>query len=105
VVFGLTDFTAIEREIGAFIARHGQLDVLVCNAGMRDRRVFLETDSETLRDVLETNLVANFEMARLVTPHMIERGRGKITSSPATPPVAGRAGAPRTPRPKAASTP
>jgi gluconate 5-dehydrogenase len=78
VVFDLTDVGGMERAVRGFIDAHGGLDVLVCNAGLRDRQVFLETTADTLRDLLETNLVANFELLQQVAPHMIRAGRGSV---------------------------
>lgn len=69
-------------------ARLGPVDVLVNNAGRGMRFVserflveptrFWETDPETWRMVIETNVNGPFFMARAVAPGMIRRGWGRI---------------------------
>ena len=78
VVFDLNDAAAARAAVDGVVNRLGRLDVLVGNAGIRDRSAFLQTTSQGLRDVLETNLVANFELARLVSPYMLASGGGRI---------------------------
>ncbi len=74
VVFDLMDQNAVVRETTAFCERHGGLDILVGNAGMRDRRTLTETSVEKLTEMLMTNLVANFALARSVAPFMTQGG-------------------------------
>lgn len=78
VVFDLTDTQRMRAEVEALAARLGRLDILVGNAGLRDRRTLLETSTETLRALVETNLVGHFELARLAVPHMLTGGGGRI---------------------------
>ena len=69
-------------------ARLGPADVLVNNAGRGMRYVserflsepslFWETDPETWRMIIETNVNGPFFMSRAVTPGMIARGWGRI---------------------------
>jgi gluconate 5-dehydrogenase len=78
IVFDINDHAGAESEIAALIGQLGRLDILVANAGIRDRRGFLSTTTEAMREVLETNLTANFRLAQLVAPRMIELGGGRI---------------------------
>jgi len=69
-------------------ARLGPVDVLVNNAGRGMRYVserfliepppFWETDPETWRMIIETNVNGPFFMSRAVTPGMIARGWGRL---------------------------
>jgi 3-oxoacyl-[acyl-carrier protein] reductase len=58
--------------------RTGRIDLLVNNAGIiRDNLLAMLQDND-VRDVLETNVLGAFNMARSVIPLMIPRRRGKI---------------------------
>ena len=76
--FDVTDLAAAARGMDAVVARHGRLDCLVNNAALRDRRPFQEIAVGDLRRLLETNLVAAYEVSRLAARHMERRGGGRI---------------------------
>lgn len=65
-------FARIERETG--------LDILVNNVGTRDRRGIAELDRQAMRAMLETNLVAPFDLARRAAPLMRARRYGRIVN-------------------------
>lgn len=52
-----------------------RIDIVVNNAGRRDRRPLSALDREALRQMLEVNLVAPFDLARLLAPRMGAGGR------------------------------
>jgi NAD(P)-dependent dehydrogenase (short-subunit alcohol dehydrogenase family) len=52
------------------------VDILVNNAGIDHNEAALDESMDAFRRELEVNLVAPFELARLVARHMIESGRG-----------------------------
>jgi gluconate 5-dehydrogenase len=54
----------------------GRLDVLVNNVGLRDRRPLFEFDLAAVRRLIETDLVAPFDLARRAAQLMIANGRG-----------------------------
>ncbi|NVJ93409.1 MAG: SDR family oxidoreductase [Methylocystaceae bacterium] len=56
-------------------AQLSQLDILVNNVGMRDRRTLHEFSLEDVHQMLDSNLVAPFEMARLAAQMMGKGGR------------------------------
>jgi gluconate 5-dehydrogenase len=76
--FDVTDLAAAAGGMDAVVARHGRLDCLVNNAALRDRRPFQEIAVGDLRRLLETNLVAAYEVSRLAARHMEGRGGGRI---------------------------
>jgi gluconate 5-dehydrogenase len=76
--FDITDLPAAASAIDAIVARHGRLDCLVNNAGVRDRRPLEAITAGDFRRLLETNLVAQYELARLAVRHMAARGQGRL---------------------------
>ena len=76
--FDITDLAAAATAIDALVARHGRLDCLVNNAGVRDRRPLEDITASDFRRLLETNLVAQYELARVAVRHMAARGQGRL---------------------------
>jgi Tropinone reductase 1 len=64
-----------EQILEAFRARHQRLHILVNNAGTNIRKPTMDYDESTLRQLLELNLVAPFELARLAYP-LLQAARG-----------------------------
>ena len=60
------------------MARHGRLDCLVNNAAVRDRRRLQDIAADDFRRLLETNLVAQYELSRVAARHMAARGQGRL---------------------------
>ncbi|NGY06436.1 SDR family oxidoreductase [Solimonas terrae] len=73
--FDLADEQATHATLGALTAAHGGIDILVNNASVRDRRSLAQLDRAALRTLLEIDLIAPFELARLVAPAMPSGGR------------------------------
>jgi gluconate 5-dehydrogenase len=76
--FDITDLAAAAAGLDAVVARHGRLDCLVNNAALRDRRPLQDIAADDLRRLLETNLVAAYEVSRLAARHMERRGSGRL---------------------------
>jgi gluconate 5-dehydrogenase len=76
--FDITDLPAAARAIDDIVAHHGQLDCLVNNAAVRDRRPLAEIMADDFRRLLETNLVAQYELSRVAARHMTARGEGQL---------------------------
>jgi NAD(P)-dependent dehydrogenase (short-subunit alcohol dehydrogenase family) len=78
------------RTVATTIERFGRLDILVNNAGRGMKYVsedfmtrptrFWETQAETWRLVIETNVVGPFLMARAAVPAMLEHRWGRIVN-------------------------
>lgn len=79
IAFDIAD-DAASADAFARIEREGGLDILVNNAGARDRRGMAELDREAVRAILDTNLVAPFDLARRAAPLMRARGYGRIVN-------------------------
>lgn len=76
--FDITDVAAATEAIDAIASRHGRLDCLVNNAAVRDRRPLAEITAADFRRLLDTNLVAQYELSRVAARHMVARGRGRL---------------------------
>jgi gluconate 5-dehydrogenase len=76
--FDVTDLRTAAAAIDDIVARHGHLDCLVNNAAMRDRRPLQDIAAEDFRRLIETNLVAQYELSRVASRHMAARGQGRL---------------------------
>ena len=77
--------------VEAVLAEHGQLDVLINNAGILAIAPLVMTTEEDYRRVIDVNQVGTFLGMKAVVPHMVERQEGSIINISS---VAGLMGAP-----------
>lgn len=72
----------VKNVIAQGLAAHGNIDVLVNNAGIADPRGVAaeQFDSETFNRILSVDLVGAFYFARDCGKHMLERGSGSIVN-------------------------
>lgn len=71
----LADETAVAVALQTLLAQQGRLDILVNNASVRDRRPLSEFDRPAVRAVLEIDLIAPLQLARLAAATMPAGGR------------------------------
>jgi gluconate 5-dehydrogenase len=76
--FDITDLGAAAAAIDGIVARFGRLDCLVNNAAVRDRRPLPDIAAADFRRLIETNLVAQYELSRLAARHMAAQGGGRL---------------------------
>ena len=76
----VTDHGALARCVDQTMASHGRIDILVNNAGMSYYKRLLESTLEEWRHTMAVNLEAMYVLARLVVPHMRDRGYGRIVN-------------------------
>ena len=88
----LTNETSIRAGFDATLASFGQVDVLVNNAGITGGNAATwELDTEVWRQVVDVNLVAPFMVCKVVVPHLIAQGGGRIVNIAS---IAGKEGNP-----------
>jgi 3-oxoacyl-[acyl-carrier protein] reductase len=91
-VVELTDENAVSAATQATLQKHGQIDVLVNNAGIAGGNgATWELDPAIWRRVIEVNLVAPYLVSRAIAPHMIARRYGRIVNVAS---IAGKEGNP-----------
>ena len=87
----VTDDGSVRAAVAEVIARAGDLEIVVNNAGIEiSGAVHLASDAEVLQQ-MDTNVLGVVRMARAVVPHLVARGGGAIVTVGS---VAGLVGAP-----------
>lgn len=66
---------ADEAALAEAVAGLPPVDILINNAGRRDRRMIDELDRDSVRRLMEVNLVAPFDLSRIVAARMPTGGR------------------------------
>ncbi|MBB3118565.1 NAD(P)-dependent dehydrogenase (short-subunit alcohol dehydrogenase family) [Massilia violacea] len=74
------DFAACEQGVARLLAEHGQIDVLVNNAGITRDQTLRKMGPELWREVLRTNLDSVYNMSRQVIEGMQQRRWGRIVN-------------------------
>jgi gluconate 5-dehydrogenase len=74
--FDVADPSGVDQAFAGIDAAHGGLDVLVNNVGARDRRALFEFDLPAVRRLVETDLIAPFELSRRAAKLMIRNDNG-----------------------------
>jgi NAD(P)-dependent dehydrogenase (short-subunit alcohol dehydrogenase family) len=90
LVMDVRDEQSVSNGADRALATLGGIDVLVNNAGIGMRTVnphfmtepigFWQVTPDGFRDLLVTNVVGYFLVARAVVPHMLQAGHGKIVN-------------------------
>ncbi|MEW6749672.1 MAG: SDR family oxidoreductase [Candidatus Latescibacterota bacterium] len=76
----VTDHEALARSVAQTVERHGRVDILVNNAGMSYYKRLQESALEEWRHTMAVNLEAMYVLAKLVVPHMVGQGYGRIVN-------------------------
>ena len=87
IAFDTTDLAALP----GVVALAGPVDMLVNNAGISQRSLFLDTGFDVYRTVLEVDFFAPLRLTQLVLPAMVARGSGAVVNIAS---VAGKIGSP-----------
>lgn len=76
--FDVTDAEACKKAIPDVVARHGKLDILICNAGNQHRKPLVEWELSDWHNLMNTHLTSAFLLGQAAAKHMIPRGHGRI---------------------------
>lgn len=74
----VTDFDQCQSAIEKITKKHGNIGVLVNNAGITRDGAFHKMDQQNWNDVILTNLTSCFHMSRAIVPQMREQKHGRI---------------------------
>jgi NADP-dependent 3-hydroxy acid dehydrogenase YdfG len=68
----------MERAVQATLDLFGRIDTIVANAGIGEYVDFLDQTPESVRDIVETNLLGTVWSIRAALPHLLAAGRGDV---------------------------
>ena len=80
VKLDVTDYDACQKAVQKIEKEHGDIAVLVNNAGITRDGVLHKMTKESWDDVIQTNLTSGFNMCRAVVPGMRESKYGRIVN-------------------------
>ncbi|AWP18740.1 putative dehydrogenase/reductase SDR family member 7B [Scophthalmus maximus] len=78
VTFDLADTESVDRAAEQILKCHGQVDVLINNAGISYRGNILETHLSVQRDVMDTNYFGPIALTQALLPSMVRQRSGHI---------------------------
>ncbi|KQW23260.1 3-oxoacyl-ACP synthase [Afipia sp. Root123D2] len=88
----LSNAEEVEALVPAAEKAMGQLDILVCNAGITRDNLFVQLRDEDWNDVINVNLTATFRLTRAATKLMMRKRFGRIIAITSVVGVTGNAG-------------
>jgi 3-oxoacyl-[acyl-carrier protein] reductase len=92
VPLDLADLASLEAAVKESLASHGQIDVLVNNAGITEDNLVLRMSRESWDRVLATNLTGAFLLTQAVVKSMVRRRYGRIVNVTSVVGLMGNAG-------------
>jgi gluconate 5-dehydrogenase len=78
LAFDIADGLALKEAFAEIARRHGKLDILVSNAGLRNRKLLQDFSDDDLQRMLDTNLIAPYRLAREAAALMLPQGSGRL---------------------------
>lgn len=80
VVMDVTSSDSVAQAVGRVGDELGAISGLVNNAGWDEHHLFVETDEDFWRRVVEVNYLGVLRTCKAIVPDMIDRGRGAIVN-------------------------
>ncbi len=78
IIADIGSAAGVETLVKGTVEQFGTVDILVHNAGIYPFQALEEIEDSAWNEVLETNLTAAFRLTKACTPHMKERGSGRV---------------------------
>jgi NAD(P)-dependent dehydrogenase (short-subunit alcohol dehydrogenase family) len=76
----VTSDASVTAAVGAVLARHGRIDVLVNNAGVGCTGPLAELPGAAVSRAVDVNFLGQVRTVRAVAPHMAARGTGRVVN-------------------------
>jgi 3-oxoacyl-[acyl-carrier protein] reductase len=92
LILDLADGASIENGVKSVLAGHGQIDVLVNNAGVTEDNLMIRMSREAWDRVLATNLTGVFLLTQAVVKAMLRKRYGRIVNITSVVGLMGNAG-------------
>ena len=92
ITLDICDFAAVKNAVMAIKKEHGQIDVLVNNAGLISYEMMSMIDYDKFRKMIEVNVVALIHLMQMVARIMTRRNEGSIINMASMVAVKGAAG-------------
>jgi gluconate 5-dehydrogenase len=89
--FDVSDVDAAKRAVETIAAKHGGLDILVCNAGLGHRAVLADWAGEDWDRVFNANLKSCFFLVQAAGRHLKAHGCGRLILTSSITGIMGRA--------------
>lgn len=86
------DFEAAHKVIEEVVKRFGQLDILVCNAGITRDTLLMRMNEQQWDSVMDVNLKSVFNYCHAATPQMMRQRSGSIIAMSSVVGIGGNAG-------------
>lgn len=77
-VFDVTDHAAAKAAIDQVVAQHGSIDVVVNNAGIQNRKPFVDYTPEEWAALQQVHVTGTFNVTQAAASHMSRKGFGRI---------------------------
>jgi 3-oxoacyl-(acyl-carrier-protein) reductase len=74
----VTDAGSVDDAFKAVEAEHGNVEVLVANAGVTKDTLLLRMDEDSWREVIDTNLTGSYRVAKRAASGMLRARKGRI---------------------------
>ena len=74
--FDLADFDNAKINVEKAISLFGKVDVLICNGGVSQRSLIVETSFEVDKKLIEVDYLSNVALTKAILPHFIENQSG-----------------------------
>jgi len=76
----VSDAEQVQGMVAKIFADFGKIDVLINNAGVGMRKPFIETDLQTIEEIIRVNYLGAVYCTQAVLPHMIARRTGHVVN-------------------------
>ncbi|MCC5825909.1 SDR family oxidoreductase [Alkalimonas sp.] len=78
LVLDICDYPAHQAALDAVLARYGQLDWLINNAGISQRSLVMDTSQDTDRRLMEVDYFAQVALSRTALPQLLKQRQGQL---------------------------